>query len=167
MKTVAFGSFSVAILLVMFLYLPLTAFSQCTIAGCSSCRANGACRTCSSGYYLSGGTCIACSTNCLACTSTSCTSCNSGYTASGTNCLNTTCVANCQTCTNSTSSTTCTSCNSGYSLDSSNLCQVSSSNASSSSSGSNVGLIVGVVVGVTCALAIVIFIIVRVYCCRR
>ena len=104
-----------------------------TITTCTSCDVglfllNGACgTTCGQGYYANNFICIACSSNCINCTSTTCFACNSSAihlynnicystcpvatTASPTSCI--TCPQGCAVCT---SSTMCTSCFSIYYL---------------------------------------------------
>ena len=96
--------------------------------GCTSCdTSTGTCSGCSGGYYLSGGTCVACSTipvrngTCAYCMGdedyVSCerAECNTGYFddyGSCESCSYT--IDNCAEC-DSTGST-CTKCNSGYTL---------------------------------------------------
>ena len=57
---------------------------------CATCTAGTAtdCTSCYPGYYLSGGQCLQCSSNCATCsgTATTCTSCNSGWFMVGTTC---------------------------------------------------------------------------------
>lgn len=63
--------------------------------------------SCQPGFYVSGGQkCLACTSNCLKCTSpTFCSQCRDGYY--GSNC--TACHASCQTCIRSTACLTCKS----------------------------------------------------------
>src|SRR3990167_7254783 len=55
---------------------------NCTQSSCNFCYANqrSNCTSCTSGYYLSGGWCYTCGSNCNSCSSYSyCYSCNTGY----------------------------------------------------------------------------------------
>lgn len=73
--------------------------------------------TCSSRQYLSGSSCLSCSsamTGCSTCSSSSvCTACSSGYYLSGDKCSS--CPSGCSACS---SSSACSSCDSGYTLSS-------------------------------------------------
>lgn len=73
--------------------------------------------TCTSGQYLSGSSCLYCSSamsGCSACSSASvCTTCFSGYYKSGSKCYE--CPAGCSTCS---SSSNCSACETGYTLSS-------------------------------------------------
>lgn len=86
--------------------------------------------TCTSGQYLSGSSCLYCSSampGCSACSSASvCTTCFSGYYKSGSKCAE--CPAGCSACS---SSTTCTACDSGYTLSSGKCIKPCDSNCSS------------------------------------
>lgn len=74
---------------------------------------------CTSGQYLSGSSCLYCSSampGCSACSSASvCTTCFSGYYKSANKCHE--CPTGCATCSSSSS---CSSCESGYTLSSGN-----------------------------------------------
>ena len=71
--------------------------------------------TCYSGFYLSDGTCYACSSDCDSCSSFyNCDSCYSGYSLSEGYCsFDSYCSSDCEVCT---SDLECILCDSGYSL---------------------------------------------------
>ena len=58
-----------------------SACQSCTPANCYNCDGDSTvCAVCNQGYYMNGGQCFSCQTNCQSCTSnTQCTTCNSGY----------------------------------------------------------------------------------------
>ena len=105
-----------------------TEFAKSCSTGCSDCdTSTGTCSGCSGGYYLSGGTCVACSTipvsngTCTYCLGdedyVSCegAKCNTGYWDEYGTCKSCSyAIDNCAEC-NSTGST-CTKCNDGYTL---------------------------------------------------
>ena len=74
-----------------------------------------------SGYYLSGVSCLPCSTSdCSTCASDTCTVCNSGFYLNGASCS----VATVSDCLESKSGSAalCSTCNDGYYLGSDELC---------------------------------------------
>lgn len=98
----------------------------CT-GGCSQCTSATACQACAPQYRLSGSTCVACSANCVSCSSTACTQCLTGYTVISSTCYACTDISKsgslgCLTCVTTGSSITCKSCQSGFFLNSAGAC---------------------------------------------
>ena len=95
----------------------MAGFSVTPSGGCAQCPSNcfsctnTGCAQCNPGYFVSGNSCTACSTNCNTCTSGSvCTVCNNQYALVSNACVVCT-DANCLTCS---PAATCTSCLAGY-----------------------------------------------------
>ena len=87
---------------------------------CLDCNVDGYCISCQEGFYVSrsmasdtGGHCVKCSLNCLACTAERCTRCETGYISFPDKCI--ACEYGCQAC--ETTPTNCTSCITHYKLD--------------------------------------------------
>ena len=78
---------------------------------CAYC-VNTVCTQCYTGYYLSGGYCYSCPSECTSCNGPyTCTGCDTGYYLSGGYCYS--CSSECSSCT---SYSTCTGCDTGYYL---------------------------------------------------
>lgn len=81
------------------------------------------CLSCGIGFYLSGTTCIACTQNCMSCTTGGCNSCSDGYFLTSTLTCAPNCAIPCATCS-STDIKKCTSCIAGYNYnDVSGVCE--------------------------------------------
>ena len=101
-------------------YCPTCSSAVANCATCSSKTTSGGgatCTKCSSGYYLSSGSCVACPTN-ATCSGTGTITCNSGYTLNGSSCQKTTTaqvntgactVSSSRCCVNSLGTTVCPS----------------------------------------------------------
>lgn len=110
----------------------------------------GACNT---GYYFSGGGCVACPAGCSGCSSAvSCSGCYSGYYMSSFSCIR--CTTGCYSCAGGT----CSACNTGYVLTSSQTCQSSSTTNGSLGDGGIAGIVTGSIC-LCCCVCLVI------YCC--
>lgn len=98
--------------------------------GCSTCSTSGvttSCSVCSTGYRLSGSTCVACAANCLQCTASACTNCATGFGLVGGSCYSCTTAlyggtAGCQVCSVSGGTIACSKCADSYYLTISNNC---------------------------------------------
>jgi len=118
---------------------PTGCIPNCDVANCQTCTNPSTCQTCSSGYFLYGGKCVAtcptgtygsngkcvpCSSNCATCDGSGCSKCASGYFLSDESCVSqcpdgtygsngvcVKCPEGCATCNGSG----CQSCISGYS----------------------------------------------------
>lgn len=91
--------------------------------GCNTCTSAIACTNCQSGYRLSGASCIACASYCLACTAGACTSCNQISGLISGVCYLCTDTAKqgstgCLTCSVNAVRIICTSCGNGFYLNS-------------------------------------------------
>lgn len=98
--------------LVVVLLMPYLAMAACP-ANCDTCSSATVCTDCSSGYYLSSGSCFTCSSAmpyCSTCYSrVSCLTCQTGYAVNGTTCAS--CPALIVGCLECSSNTYCTVCN--------------------------------------------------------
>lgn len=96
----------------------MTICVQCP-TNCALCATNlpTICLGCSSGFYLSGNTCIACTSFCSNCNQGQCMNCIDRYFLTSSFTCSPNCIFPCATCS-STNSSKCTSCIAGYTFNS-------------------------------------------------
>jgi len=87
--------------------------------GCKVCTSAISCSTCTTGFYIAGSSCLACTSNCLTCTVAGCTMCNSLSTLISGLCffctdLSKSGSSGCQTCITVSNLISCSKCADNY-----------------------------------------------------